>query len=88
MAAAKSYLTAAQAGDDTAMKNTCLGSTEQKQWTALFMRGCLAAGKLDAAATAKFGRDATVDAFKDDLRRTASMIPEALAALDELRREN
>ena len=81
LAAAKSYFAAAQAGDETAMKNACLGSNEQKQWTALSMRGCLAAGKLDAAATAKFGRGATVDAFKDDLRRTASMITDVLPAL-------
>jgi hypothetical protein len=81
MAAAKSYFTAAQAGDASAIRNACIGSSEQKEMTVQFMRGCLAAGKLDAAATARFGRDATVDAFKDDLRRTASMMTDALVAL-------
>ncbi|MGO8836580.1 MAG: hypothetical protein ACLQAH_10425 [Limisphaerales bacterium] len=81
LAAAKSYFTAAQAGDINTIKSACLGNNEQKEWTIQFVRGCLASGKLDAAATARFGRDATVDAFKDDLRRTAAMIPDALAAL-------
>jgi len=81
LAAAKSYFTALQAGDVAIVKSACLGSKEQKEWTGQFMRGCLASGKLEAASTARFGRDATVDAFKDDLLRTASLIPDALAAL-------
>jgi hypothetical protein len=81
MAAAKSYLAAAQAGDAAAIRNACIGSSEQKEMTVQFMRGCLAAGKLDAAATAKFGREETVKAFSDDLKRTASIMTDALAAL-------
>ena len=81
LAAARAYLTAAQAGDVKTIRSACLGSNDQKEWTIQFVRGCLASGKLDAAATARFGRDATVDAFKDDLRRTAAMIPDALDAL-------
>ncbi len=81
LAAAKSYFTAAQAGDAAAIRNACIGSNEQKEMTVQFLRMSMAAGKLDLAAAARFGRDATVDAFKDDLLRTASMIPDALAAL-------
>jgi len=81
LAAARFYFGAAQAGDSAAMKSACLGSREQKEWTIQFMRGCVTAGKLEAAATTQFGREATVDAFKNDLRRTASMITDALAAL-------
>jgi hypothetical protein len=81
LAAAKSYFIAAQAGDAAAIRNACIGSSEQKEMTVQFLRGCLAAGKLDAAATAKFGREETVKAFSDDLKRTASMMTDALAAL-------
>ena len=62
-------------------QGACIGSSEQKEMTVQFMRGCLAAGKLDAAATARFGRVATVDAFKDDLLRTVSMMTDVLVAL-------
>lgn len=82
-AAAKSYFAAMQAGDGTAVRNACVGSSEQKEWTVQFARGCLAAGKLDAAATARFGRDETLEAFKDDLKRTALMMTDALAALPD-----
>lgn len=81
LAAAKSYLAAAQAGDAAAIRNACIGSGEQKEMTVQFMRMSLAAGKLDTAATAKFGREETAKAFSDDLKRTAAMIPDALAAL-------
>jgi hypothetical protein len=81
LAAAKSFFTAAQAGAAAATRNACIGSSEQKEMTVQFIRGGLAAGKLDTAATARFGREETVKAFSDDLRRTASMMTDALVAL-------
>jgi hypothetical protein len=81
LAAAKSFFTAMQAGDANAVQSLCLGSSEQKEWTVLAMRMTLAAAKLDDAATAKFGREETVKAFSEDIRRTGSGITDALAAL-------
>lgn len=81
VAAARSYFNAGLAGDAAAIRNACLGSSEQKEMAVQFMRGCMAAGKLDAVATAKFGREETVKAFSDELQQTAAMVTDSLAAL-------
>jgi len=81
MAAAKSFLTAMTAGDGNRVKSACLGTCEQQEMIVMFMRGCLASGKFDAAARAKFGPEETLNTFNDDLQQAGARIPKTLAAL-------
>ena len=83
LAAAKSIFTAIQTGDETAINNAFIGTKEQKETAIQNFRYYMSSATLEAAATATFGRDATLTAFGPGIFERAAAIPAALAALND-----